>query len=278
MSSFPVTVSAPNGETIGNEADGYCFDVTKSKNGRVKSIRNSLAEVANSWTSLRSLDDLLSMANRREDAGTDSWWETYQPFFFLHAQAEEEAKGERADILNELRQEKDSMEKVEQEKLKEKLKHLMVAERAPDAFQLEIKLHIDRGKETAAIRCIDSYFLKWNNRSRKLNRRIKKEKEQKQQRQRVATEWIRRQKDLMELNRLAKKLGLQVQPPLEEEDEEEEDGDCIDLCSSSDDGSEDPCEDEDVDAGTPTTPEKKLVKRLGGVSLDPPHSKKVKFN
>ena len=145
MSSFPVTVSAPNGETIGNEADGYCFDVTKSKNGRVKSIRNSLAEVANSWTSLRSLDDLLSMANQREDAGTDSWWETYQPFFFLQAQAEEEVKGERADILNELHQEKDDMAEAENEKLLEKLKDLMVAERAPDAFQLEIKLHMDRG-------------------------------------------------------------------------------------------------------------------------------------
>ena len=145
MPSLPVTVSAPNGETIGNEADGYCFDVTKSKNGRVKSIRNSLAEVANSWTSLRSLDDLLSMANRREDAGTDSWWETYQPFFFLQAQAEEEVKGERADILNELHQEKDDMAEAENEKLLEKLKDLMVAERAPDAFQLEIKLHMDRG-------------------------------------------------------------------------------------------------------------------------------------
>ena len=37
------------------------------------------------------------------------------------------------------------MEEAEQEKLKEKLKDLMVAERAPDAFQLEIKLHMDRG-------------------------------------------------------------------------------------------------------------------------------------
>ena len=50
------------------------------------------------------------MANQREDAGTDSWWETYQPFFFLQAQAEEEVKGERADILNELRQEKEARE------------------------------------------------------------------------------------------------------------------------------------------------------------------------
>ena len=124
---------------------GYCFDVTKSENGGVKSIRNSLAEVASSWTSLRSLDDLLSMANQRKDAGTDSWWETYQPFFFLQAQAEEEVKGERADILNELHQEKDDMAEAENEKLLEKLKDLMVAERAPDAFQLEIKLHMDRG-------------------------------------------------------------------------------------------------------------------------------------
>ena len=85
MPSLPVTVSAPNGEVIRNEADGYCFDVTKSENGGVKSIRNSLAEVANIWTSLRSLDDLLSMANQREGASTDSWWETYQPFFFLQA-------------------------------------------------------------------------------------------------------------------------------------------------------------------------------------------------
>ena len=53
---------------IGNEAAGYCFDVTKSKNGGVKSIRDSAGEVANSWTSLRDLDDLLSMANQREDA------------------------------------------------------------------------------------------------------------------------------------------------------------------------------------------------------------------
>ena len=84
------------------------------------------------------------MANQREDAGTDSWWETYQPFFFLQAQAEEEVKGERADILNELHQEKDDMAEAENEKLLEKLKDLMVAERAPDAFQLEIKLHMDR--------------------------------------------------------------------------------------------------------------------------------------
>ena len=34
---------------------------------------------------------------------------------------------------------------AENEKLLEKLKDLMVAERAPDAFQLEIKLHMDRG-------------------------------------------------------------------------------------------------------------------------------------
>ena len=85
------------------------------------------------------------MANQRKDAGTDSWWETYQPFFFLQAQAEEEVKGERADILNELHQEKDDMAEAENEKLLEKLKDLMVAERAPDAFQLEIKLHMDRG-------------------------------------------------------------------------------------------------------------------------------------
>ena len=85
------------------------------------------------------------MANQRKDAGTDSWWETYQPFFFLQAQAEEEVKGERADILNELYQEKDDMAEAENEKLLEKLKDLMVAERAPDAFQLEIKLHMDRG-------------------------------------------------------------------------------------------------------------------------------------
>ena len=36
------------------------------------------------------------------------------------------------------------MEEAEQEKLKEKLKDLMVAERAPGASQLEIKLHMDR--------------------------------------------------------------------------------------------------------------------------------------
>jgi hypothetical protein len=264
MSSLcPVTVSAPNGEGIGNEAAGYCFDVTTSENGRVKSIRNFFTEVANHWTSLRSLDDLLSMANQRDDAGTDRWWETYQSFFFLQAQAEEEAKGERADILKELHQEKGDMEEAEQEKLREKLKDLMMAERAPDAFQLEIKLHMDRGKETAATRPIDSYFLK-------LNRMIREKREQKQQQQRVATEWIRRQKDLMELNRLAKKLGLQVQPPAEEEEEEGGDGCiCIDLCSSSDDDGPD----SDATPATPTTPEKNCE-----VSLHSPPKKKRKFN
>ena len=63
----------------------------------------------------------------------------------------------------------------------------------------------------------------------------------------------------MELNRLAKKLGLQVPPP-SEEDEEESSLRSIDLCSSSGDVSEDP------DPGTPTTPEEKLEERLGGVS------------
>ncbi|MGB1584025.1 MAG: hypothetical protein ACPHCI_09595 [Solirubrobacterales bacterium] len=48
------------------------------------------------------------------------------PLNFLQAQAEEEAKENRADILNELHQEKGSMEEAEKEKLKEKLKHLMI--------------------------------------------------------------------------------------------------------------------------------------------------------
>ena len=112
----------------------------------------------------------------------------------------------------------------------------MVAGRAPEVFQLEIKLHMDRDEGTAVIRPIDSHFLKLNSRSRNLNRRIREKREQKQQQQqRVATELIRRQKDRMELNRLAKKLGLQVQPPAKEDDGEEGD-DCIYFCSSSDDG------------------------------------------
>ena len=122
-----------------------CLDVTKSKNGGVKSIRDSAGEVANSWTSLRDLDDLLSMANQRKDAGTDSWWETYQPFFFLHAQAGKEAEEERAGILKEVKELEQKKDHKEADQLRGKLMDLMVAERAPDAFQLEIKLHMDRG-------------------------------------------------------------------------------------------------------------------------------------
>ncbi len=97
---------------------------------------------------------------------------------------------------------------------------------------------------------------------------------QKQQQQRVATEWVRRQKDLMELNRLAKKLGLQVQQPVEEDDEEEND-DCIDLCSSGDDDDE-----PRGPTACPTTPPgEKLVEGFVGVSLDShsPPNKKQKF-
>ena len=38
------------------------------------------------------------------------------------------------------------MEESEQEKLLEKVKNLIVAARAPDAFQLEINLHMNRGR------------------------------------------------------------------------------------------------------------------------------------
>ena len=270
MVNWMVSICAPNGDVIGDEPAGYSFYVTKSKDGGVKSIRHSAGEVASNLTSLRALDDLLSMVNQRKDAGTDSWWETYRPFFFLHAQAREGAEDERAGILKDLKEAEQKKDHEEANRLRVTLKDLMVAERAPDAFQLEIKLHMERELKTVQLQPIYYFFLRFNTWSGNLNRTLREKRKQKQQQQRVATEWVRRQKDLMELNRLAKKLGLQVQQPVEEDDEEENDN-YIDLCSSDDD---------DEPRGPTTPPGEKLAESFVGVSLDshsPPPKKKLKL-